>query len=392
MNIKCDFCKTELKPAYVYSPIGSLRKATVVLCSKCSLIQSVYGPHVVDRTPRCSCDADWGNIRWAKTFRIDNTPDVVIKKISDTSTSSILDVGSNRGSFLTMCSKIRPDLQRLVGIEPDERVIPVSGEGIVYINKRIEDYATSEKYDFIYCCQTLEHVRSASSTLTQLINMLSENGSLYVEVPNTESIKYKANIDEYFIDKHTFHFTWRVLWEFLHKSPVDIEYMSPEDDILNISFVVKKSKLSKDVSVSGLSASGSIDHEIKHNKSLLNSYEITLSNNRSKLGKVAQLITKLCKAMPTSLWGATTILDGLVKYGDFNPHLCKSIVDTYLYKFFPSQHGIIVQNPTILEFDKPDTIVVCARYSANAIGKECERIGIRNIVLFEDLLNSVPNQ
>ena len=66
----CDFCHSgEFDD--VYSPIGSLRQVKVAVCRHCGLSYSRYADVPYSRDPRASGDADWGNIRWAKGFRLE---------------------------------------------------------------------------------------------------------------------------------------------------------------------------------------------------------------------------------------------------------------------------------------------------------------------------------
>ena len=42
--------------------------------------------------------------------------------------------------------------------------------------------------------------------LKKCFEILKENGFMFLEVPNSEVIKNKDNVEEYFIDKHHYHF------------------------------------------------------------------------------------------------------------------------------------------------------------------------------------------
>ena len=96
---RCDLCgSTDFQE--VYSPVGSLRQVNVAVCSHCGLAFSRYAAVPYTRDPRPSGDADWGNIRWAKGFRLDALRPMLTALLNQGGLNRVLDVGANRGSFL----------------------------------------------------------------------------------------------------------------------------------------------------------------------------------------------------------------------------------------------------------------------------------------------------
>src|SRR3954470_2923115 len=99
MSERCDVCRSSrLEP--VYHPADSGRGIFVHLCSDCGLLQSL--PRI-DRAPRraaaISSGADWGNVRYGKGFRTKQCLSVTEAHADLRASLSVLDVGSNRGSF-----------------------------------------------------------------------------------------------------------------------------------------------------------------------------------------------------------------------------------------------------------------------------------------------------
>ncbi len=117
----CELCGRDTLEA-AYSPERSTRGLTVQLCKHCGLVQST--PRI-DRAPRAamavSSGADWGNVRYGKGFRT-RPALTALKRHAETSKPlAILDVGSNRGSFVKAVLDDVPDAT-ITALEPDERV------------------------------------------------------------------------------------------------------------------------------------------------------------------------------------------------------------------------------------------------------------------------------
>ncbi len=88
-------------------------------------------------------------------------------------------------------------------------------------------------------------------------------------------------------------------------------------------------------------------------------------------------------------WGATTIFDLLVKYGGLDPAKVPLLVDSYVYRYLPLHHGVAVKAPTALRVAGPDVCIVLARFSADAIKDSARQFGVRNVISFSELLQSV---
>ena len=114
----CDLCGSDSHED-VYRPIGTRREAAVCVCNRCGLVFTRYGNDNRNREPTPSGDADWGNIRYAKGFRLDALKPLMVDKVR--AAKRILDVGSNRGDFLRWAAQDNPEAD-LFGIESDERL------------------------------------------------------------------------------------------------------------------------------------------------------------------------------------------------------------------------------------------------------------------------------
>src|SRR5476649_853554 len=100
MTDTCDLCHSDALDA-VYDPEKSTRGLRVYVCGSCGLLQSLPRVDGTECAPAAvSSGADWGNVRYGKGFRTRIALDALRRNIDLTSEFSLLDVGSNRGSFV----------------------------------------------------------------------------------------------------------------------------------------------------------------------------------------------------------------------------------------------------------------------------------------------------
>src|ERR1700744_2582527 len=121
MRAPCDLCHRETL-SQIYEAEHSPRGLKVYLCNHCGLVQSL--PRI-DQAPRKSAavsgGADWGNVRYGKAFRTQAAMDILRCHASFNSEITLLDVGSNRGSFVKTFLAEAPNAE-VLALEPDERV------------------------------------------------------------------------------------------------------------------------------------------------------------------------------------------------------------------------------------------------------------------------------
>ena len=211
MTLSCDLCgATSFEQ--VYAAQHSARKLTVSLCTNCGLLQSL--PRI-DRAERkvatVSAGADWGNLRYGKGFRAEANLATLQPFLPKNKPIRVLDVGANRGAFALELKSHYPKAQ-IIGIEPDERVVGAwAGQpGFTWLNARLEQTRLEDEgFDLIYSCHTLEHLKSARDALLAHRAALAPNGYLLVEVPNAALLSSNDIVEEFFIDKHLYHFTAR---------------------------------------------------------------------------------------------------------------------------------------------------------------------------------------
>jgi SAM-dependent methyltransferase len=383
----CDFCHSgEFDD--VHSPIGSLRQVKVAVCRHCGLAYSRYADVPYSRDPRPSGDADWGNIRWAKGFRLDALRELLIAQARKGGFGRVLDVGANRGSFLEWMLETQPGSQ-VTAVEPDGRVVTTykdRSDVDVRIAKLEHTELEAEAYDFAYCCQTLEHADSPAGMIARMHAALKMGGTMFIEVPNLEVISYPLTVEEFFIDKHTAHFSHRLLTAYVEWSGFRLEAgTNSADDILNVRIFATKVGPQNPVPFGEWFKAGDLPEKTR---TLIQTYGANMVRNREALPKVVETLHMLMSRQNVAFWGATTIFDLLVKYGGLDTSKVRLLVDSYVYKYLPDHHGVKPQNPSALRVAQPDVCIVLARFSTEAITESARKFGVRNIIGFSDLLHS----
>ena len=97
----CANCAVTMRFGAIYTPERSTRGISVHLCDHCGLLQSLPRIDRAERAPASvSSGADWGNVRYGKGFRTQIALDALARHADLNDEIALLDVGSNRGSFV----------------------------------------------------------------------------------------------------------------------------------------------------------------------------------------------------------------------------------------------------------------------------------------------------
>src|ERR1700761_8255588 len=177
MTDLCELCHRQaLDP--IYKP-ESPRGLTVHLCESCGLLQSLPRIDRATRAPAAvSGGADWGNVRYGKGFRTQVAINAVRRHCDLSDSLALLDVGSNRGSFVRAFLDTAPEAH-VVAVEPDERVA-ASCAGLPRVHlvpSRIENVALEAgRFDVVHSCHTIEHLIHPAATLADHHRVLKTGG------------------------------------------------------------------------------------------------------------------------------------------------------------------------------------------------------------------------
>lgn len=385
-HFSCDFCHTELGEP-LYSPINSKRGASVYKCSNCSLVQTKYEPTHSDleKKKAISSDADWGNVRHGKGIRYVEAKGYLDPILDRLKPARILDIGSNRGDFIQDALK-KSYVQKVVAVEPDLTLKPdyasFSGDSRLECYwQRFEDCSLQHEFDFIYSCQTLEHASSARAMLESSFDILETNGLMYIEVPNIDILSDPRGVEEFFIDKHTFHFNAQMLANIATACGFSLD-QDLGSDKYNIKLLFSKCK----------PLNGSISFDDDSLVDLICAYSGIIQENRRLLAcLVESRLRPLSKRQKVAYWGANRIFDALVNYGGLGNDDVFMLVDTYMAGKLDRSSEIPIEHPDYLRLKEPQVCVVLARSSEDQIASLAYDMGVRHVLKYSELLDQVAN-
>ncbi|MEI9990243.1 MAG: class I SAM-dependent methyltransferase [Rhizomicrobium sp.] len=382
MSDTCELCqRAALEP--IYKPEKSTRGLTVYLCSVCGLLQSLPRIDRAARAPAAvSAGADWGNVRYGKGFRTQIAVEALRRHRDFASDFALLDVGSNRGSFARAFLTAAPNAH-LIAVEPDERVA-ANCAGLPrtqLIGERIENVALETgRFDAIHSCHTIEHLIHPASTLADHHRVLKDGGILVLDAPNTALLASDDIVEEWFIDKHLYHFSETTLTRMLEASGFTILERPDAKDRSNLFFVAKKN--GKAPSNSGVNLD-----EVEYARNLIATYVANRARNLAALTAVA---TELLSLAPrrVAIWGAGRLFDSLVTHGKFDASSLAILVDKHLKAHVGERHGCTLTGPEDLASAKPGVVVVMSRDFAGEIAQEVNTLTPgAEIILYTDLMS-----
>ena len=383
----CDFCEgTTCTVAYVVP--GSARDMKIAVCDRCGLVQSIGAQSAPEtRVVSTTSGATWGNIRHGKGLRLQQAIPLLEEHVDWRAVTNVLDVGSNRGDFLLWLNGAHPGLA-LTGVEPDLTVVADYADmpNLDFRGARLENVELPPAhFDFVYCSHTLEHAASASQMLKAIYVTLKPGGRLFLEVPNIAILMDPEISEEFFIDKHSFHFSHEILALFARHLNYEVCYASPKSDIGNITFILTRGPGAlNDAPFAGfdpLAAANAVR--------MIGDYEQALTRNREKLKPIAERLNAFMDRQRVAFWGGGRLFDALVRFGDLDTGKVHVLVDAYLSKYLTEVHGVKLYGPDKLRSADPQVLVILAKSSAADIAKQARRYGINNVISFSELYQSV---
>lgn len=382
MSVCCEFCRRDCL-CYAYSPDGSTRRLKVYICRHCALVQSL--PRIARTSqrhgPAISGGADWGNVRYGKGFRATHALDRLARHTERNARLTLLDVGSNRGSFTKAFVEAWPHA-KVTAIEPDERLASsLVGVGRAeLVCSRIEDTnLAGAQFDIVHSCHTIEHLGAPFAALKDHARVLKDDGLLLIEAPNIELIDQHDIIEEWFIDKHLFHFSARTLSRMIQQSGFTIIEANDPNDRVNLSFLARKTAKPSEIVHADPA-------EVAWAEWRLERYAKIRSQNLAALLSAAREIQSL-QPRRIGMWGAGRLFDIFVRRGKFDPSCLTLLIDKNLKDHTQSRHGVALASADDLDDARVDIVVVMSRMFADEIAREIRhRAPKAQIILFTDLL------
>jgi SAM-dependent methyltransferase len=381
MREPCELCHHETL-SQVYEPERSTRGLKVYLCNHCGLVQSL--PRI-DRAPRraaaVSGGADWGNVRYGKAFRTDAAMKALGRHTNFNNDISLLDVGSNRGSFVKAFLSAAPSAQ-VLALEPDERVADSckSLERTDLIVSRIEDAALeSNRFDVVHSCHTIEHLAHPQETLADHWRVLKPGGLLVLDAPNIAILDESDIVEEWFIDKHLYHFSARTLIRMVRAAGFDIVEAPDANDRTNILIVARKAD-------KAVRAKDDDILEVAEAERLMSAYGANRARNLAALTAAAADIARMAPRK-VAMWGAGRLFDSLVTHGGFEPAMLSALIDKHLKQYVGERHGRALAEPQALAEAQPGVVIVMSRGFAQEIADEAKSLAPQaEIIFYSDLM------
>jgi len=101
----------------------------------------------------------------------------------------VLDVGGGSGWLLNVIQSISPRVKytQVVDIDPDAEAL-AKQNGHNYFCGRIEDFNTTEKFDFVLLLNLIEHVSDPLAVLNKIQNILTDDGVVLIKTPNYDAL------------------------------------------------------------------------------------------------------------------------------------------------------------------------------------------------------------
>lgn len=377
----CDFCKNKIFPNY--EPIGTKRGARVAICTVCGLLQTkLLADKYISQPPgSMSCDADRSSFRYTKTL-VAKKYSKYLKNSNLNKSKEILDIGSNRGAFINFLTENFHNKFKVTAIEPHEESSR-SYANLDFIDlrvKRIENTGLeNNKFDFVYCVHTLEHVTSAKKTIEKIYKCMKPLAHFFLTVPKFEL--YNDVVEELFIDPHTFHFTKQTLTNYININGFKI-IETGEDSDDEIIFLLQKPK-SRDGNfiISENKINSTYQNEIKN-------YSNLLKSNREKIKLIAKKISSMAKDKKVIIWGAGRIFDSIINIGKLRPNKNILVIDKFLSLYMDKISGFNIYEPNKIEYrDNGVEIFILSRAFAKEIKEEARILGFSKFHLFSDYFN-----
>ena len=363
-NIKCTSCSGTL--SHIYTPIKSKRGVNVYRCDSCRLMQS-YGSVYVSRPKgSMSCDADRASIKYTKSLVLkDQLQWLKSKNVKLRTFRRVLDIGSNRGSFMNHFLQNSSSLMDYHAVETEplfEELYPKHAKIRIDID-RIENVDLAQ-YDFVYFIHTLEHVADVHMVLRKIHDSIKDDGVIYICVPNIAFCAHDS-FSEIFIDPHTVHFERLTLIKALVNAGLEIMEINDTNEA-EIKVLVKRFQNTSELTV------------LKESAFEISKYKQSIVNLRRQLTTSATEINSL--STKRIFWGAGRIFDGLVKIGKVDFRDSDLVIDKSIGDHFPYLFSRKIEtSDCLIDINPMDyTVIICSNEYEDEIRLEAEKYGLIN--------------
>jgi len=212
--MECPLCKgTEVETVYTNKGIAYQQRdvETTLVVSYCNYCGFVFQESAYSEQYDNIIANEYKNYNKSEIFPFPNkseenlhTFNIIMQFISPEKKPNILEIGSNRGDLLYLIKQEAPNVN-IMGLEPTK----ASELKVPTINGFFRKELFLNKFDFIIMQHVLEHIKNPKEFMEDVSHILSDDGLLYIEVPNLEmSLKYYA--EDFTLD-HVSYFNYQSL-------------------------------------------------------------------------------------------------------------------------------------------------------------------------------------
>jgi len=147
--------------------------------------------------------------------------------IASKPTGSILDYGCGTGEFLHYMQERKWTVS---GLEPTEVARQKASELLRQPISKSASEIGEQKFNVITLWHVLEHIHDLNETIRQLKKLLTEDGTLFIAVPNHESLdtkKYGAYWAAYDVPRHLWHFSKKTMKQLMSNHGLAVTDVQP---------------------------------------------------------------------------------------------------------------------------------------------------------------------
>ena len=105
------------------------------------------------------------------------------------SSLSVLDVGGGSGWMLNIARAADPRVQYTAVVDLNEKSRSLAeANGHVFNCSRVEDFKSDSRFDLILALNLIEHVANPASVFKNFAGLLTQNGKVVIQTPNTRTL------------------------------------------------------------------------------------------------------------------------------------------------------------------------------------------------------------
>lgn len=154
----------------------------------------------------------------------------LIEETTGLKAGNLLDIGSGTGYFIAEMGRNKS--WQLTGLEPDEKARKIASEiNNVSLSPQTDFFHLPQNhFDVITLWHVLEHVHDLTGYTRHIRNLLKEEGTLFIAVPNYKSHDaevYKRFWAAYDVPRHLYHFSPNSMKQFIKKEGMNVVDIKP---------------------------------------------------------------------------------------------------------------------------------------------------------------------